>query len=288
MLFRSGEVTHPSVINVPIGTSFSRCIQLAGGARYDRYFVISGGPMMGEPLTMEQVSDAVVTKTTSGIIVLPEDSYLSHHSAINLKHTINRARSVCIQCELCTQLCPRFLLGHPLEPHRIMRQLAMSGGDITTMLDDPFVRQAQICCECGICETIACPMGLQPCKVNKIIKSELIKTGIKYVRDEKEYHPHPMMEDRKVASKKAASRSGVLQYYDYKFDELIVDTPDSVSIPIKMHIGAPSESVVSVGSNVLEGQLIAKCPDGAMGANIHASITGKISFVGNRIVITRE
>ena len=55
-----------------------------------------------------------------------------------------------------------------------------------------------------------------------------------------------------------------------------------------MHIGAPSEPVVSVGDKVEKGQLIAGIREGAMGANIHASISGKIiSVTGERIIIER-
>ena len=32
-------------------------------------------------------------------------------------------RSACDQCSFCTELCPRWLLGHPIEPHRAMRSL---------------------------------------------------------------------------------------------------------------------------------------------------------------------
>lgn len=280
----TGEVAHPVVINVPVGTSFSHCIRLAGGSLREKYVVVSGGPMMGQVMTMSQAGDASVTKTTSGIIVLEEDSYLSRKSAIDLKHTINRARSVCIQCTLCTQLCPRYLLGHPLEPHRIMRQLAMSG-EITAILDDPHVRQALLCCECGICEIIACPMELQPCKVNKIIKDELSKAGIKYPKQPKEYLPHPFREERKVGTEKAAARVGVLEYYHYGLREIVEDTPSIVSIPLRMHIGVPSKPIVSKGEIVHEGQIIAECPAGRVGANIHASIGGQVLSVDRQIVI---
>lgn len=140
----TGEVARPTVLRVPVGTSFRKCIRLAGGALAQRYFVVSGGPMMGAALSQEAAEQAVVTKTTSGILVLPEEGYLSRHNQIDLRHTIARARSACIQCSYCTQLCPRHLLGHPLQPHRIMRKLALCG-DLSAILDDPDVRQAQIC-----------------------------------------------------------------------------------------------------------------------------------------------
>ena len=43
---------------------------------------------------------------------------------------------------------------------------------------------------------------------------------------------------------------------------MIEDQPEKVTIPLKMHIGAPSVPVVKEGDWVKAGQLIAKCPDG--------------------------
>ena len=55
-----------------------------------------------------------------------------------------------------------------------------------------------------------------------------------------------------------------------------------------MHIGAPSEPVVAVGNRVKRGDLIARIPEGKMGANIHASVDGTILAVdGQSITIQR-
>lgn len=80
---------------------------------------------------------------------------------------------------------------------------------------------------------------------------------------------------------------GVMPWYDLKIDTCVEGTPDRVEIPVSMHIGAPSEAVVKTGDMVTEGQLIARIPEGAMGANIHASISGKVVSVGKRIIIER-
>ncbi len=110
---------------------------------------------MGKLLTKEEAENAWVTKTMSGLIVLPADSSIARRSEVTVRHMLNRAKSACIQCSFCSQLCPRALLGHPLKPHRIMRKLA-SCHDITEILDDSDIRNAALCCECGICEIFAC------------------------------------------------------------------------------------------------------------------------------------
>jgi Na+-translocating ferredoxin:NAD+ oxidoreductase RnfC subunit len=52
-----------------------------------------------------------------------------------------------------------------------------------------------------------------------------------------------------------------------------------VSIPLRQHIGAPAKPVVSVGQQVAVGDLIGEIPQDALGANVHASIAGRVSKV---------
>ena len=152
-----------------------------------------------------------MTKTTGGILVLPGGGYHERASQLNVKRMLSRARSACIQCTNCSQLCPRHMLGHPLEPHVIMRKMAM-GVDLKDMLDDPVIRSAALCCECGICEVYACPMGLNPRKINAIIRSELREAGIRYERKEDSWTPSPEREYRKAPTDKVAARAGVYRY----------------------------------------------------------------------------
>ena len=207
----TGEVNTPSVLHVPVGTSFKKCIELAGGAKIRDYFVVTGGPMMGKPVTAVELETAEVTKTTGGILVLPPDGYHAKTSQLNVKRMLSRAKSACIQCTSCSQLCPRYMLGHPLRPHMIMRKMAM-GGHPKDMLDDPVIRSAALCCECGICEVYACPMGLNPRKINAIIKGELREAGIRYQRQQTSWEADPEREMRKAPTDKVAARAGVYRY----------------------------------------------------------------------------
>ncbi len=54
--------------------------------------------------------------------------------------------------------------------------------------------------------------------------------------------------------------------------------PPKVVIPLSQHFGAPAEPVVAVGDTVLTGQLIGKA-NGFISANIHASISGKVTKI---------
>jgi len=283
----TGEVAHPTVLCVPVGTSFRECLELAGGPLPGQYTIVAGGPMMGKTMTMEQADQAVVTKTTSGILVLPADGYHARTSHIDLPRMLRRASSACIQCSFCTQLCPRHMLGHPLQPHRIMRKMAMCH-DVTKLLQDPDIQNAQLCCECGICESYACPMGLFPRKINGMLKKELAAAKIRPTVPDQMWQPNPNRDMRKAPSEKVAARTGVHKYYDYEINELITACPQRVEIPLNMHIGAPALPLVLPGERVQEGQLIAQPPEGALGARIHASISGVVESVDGRIVITAK
>ena len=280
----AGAVREPLVLRVPVGTSFGDCVRLAGGALPERWIAVSGGPMMGKALTMEEAMASHVTKTTSGILVLPEDGYLGSARRISLEHMKNRAAAACIQCSYCTQLCPRYLLGHPLEPHKIMRKMAVSP-DVTQLLDDPDIRRAALCCQCGVCEIYACPMGLQPRRVNAMLKEALAGAGIRYPKGEGEFTPRPDRKSRRVPTRRAAARAGVLDYYGQELERLEEYAPARVVLALDPQIGAPCQPVVREGDQVALGQLVARCPEGKLGANLHASIAGAVVKAEGAIVI---
>ncbi len=54
--------------------------------------------------------------------------------------------------------------------------------------------------------------------------------------------------------------------------------PEKVRIPLQQHIGAPAQSIVKVGDSVIEGQKIAEAT-GFVSANIHATISGKVTAI---------
>lgn len=54
--------------------------------------------------------------------------------------------------------------------------------------------------------------------------------------------------------------------------------PETVTIPLSQHIGAPAEAVVAKGDTVKVGQLIAKMT-GFVSSNIHSSVSGTITGV---------
>lgn len=283
----AGEVKNPSVIKVPIGTSITECIDAVGGPTMDNYLIIAGGPMMGKELSSLPEDQRRISKTTSGILVLPKKGMLEKYKEdLDLLALRKKARTSCIQCSFCTMLCPRHLLGHPLSPHRIMRAISWSE-DMEQLLEDEYVRNASLCSLCGVCTAYACPIGLQPSKVNAFLKTEMQKRGIK--RDKKEItSPQTDRDWRKVPTGRISARIGVGTYAHKVQDQLITITPLEVAIALKQSIGRLPEIIVGIGDTVKKGDLIGSVDDGVMGTNLHASIDGVITEITDVIKIRRQ
>ncbi|MEA1939712.1 MAG: 4Fe-4S dicluster domain-containing protein [Candidatus Caldatribacteriota bacterium] len=285
MLTCTGEVKTPGIINAHIGTPFREIIDLCEPTLED-FVVIVGGPMMGK---VESNLDTPVTKTTTGIIVLPRDHPLIYKKTLRIEHIIKQSKSACCQCSYCTDLCPRYLLGHELYPHKIMRQINL-GIDIPSEI----IQNAFLCSECGLCEVFACPMGLSPRIINQKIKENLLAAGYKPKfsnKENKEIKPREMREFRKVPGSRIKNRLMLSKYDENSghFKRGIKTNPKLVEILLKQHAGVFSEPIVKIGEQVDEGTLIAEIPKGKLGARIHSSIKGKVTYIDSeKIIITKK
>jgi len=272
----NGEVGKPITIQVPIGTPVEELIAEAQGpSNREDYTLIIGGPCMGK-LTNDWSTP--VTKTTGGVLVMKNSHPLICKKTPNIDNDIKLAKAVCCQCSLCTQMCPRNALGLNVQPHKAMRAAANANGDILGEINGLFS-----CCDCGLCTYYACNFGLSPSRMMQQMKAGLAQKGI---RPKKEVHGavDPDIALKKVPVSRLISRLGINQYD--VMTPFIENgfTANKVHIPLSMHIGAPAVPVVSKGSHVDKGNLIADIKEKALGAKIHASITGTVTDVTEKYI----
>ena len=273
-----GEVNNPVILEVPIGISLEECINKAGGAKIQNYAVIDGGPMMGKILHKEQLREKSVVKTTGALIVLPEDHYIIKRKERAVKHILNETRAACIQCRMCTDMCPRYLIGHKLRPHRVMRAMGMGGKD------EDILKEALLCCECNVCELFACPMGISPKSTNTYLKGVFREKGVRYEGNKEIPEADPMRESRKIPINRLIARLNLTKYYNDKIADLERVSADKVRIYLSQHLGKPAMPIVAAGDVVHAGQRIAEVGREEFGANVHASINGKISKIENTYI----
>lgn len=264
----NGAVKNPVIVDAPIGTSVMDIIAAAGGALCESFTVIKGGPMMGAQFSMDDAKSLRIGKADGGILVLPDGHPLIEFSKKPLKHMLNHAKSVCIQCSYCTELCPRNLIGHKLRPNRVMRSVAT--GTCESDLTD-----ALLCSECGLCELFSCPMQLSPRKINVYVKGLLREKGIRISDNNVYAEQTKTREYRRVAQSRIISRLG-LDAYPTHIDAVTVIEPNEVRIALKHGAGRPGAPVVQIGDTVEKGALIGSTEFADVGANVHASISGTV------------
>lgn len=267
----TGEVEKPRTYRASIGTLFSDLIRLSRPGIRD-FSVINGGPLMG---ISADLKNGVVTKTTSGLILLPAAHPLIRKKNENIKRSLKLAKTLCIQCNTCTENCPRNGLGHNLRPHLLMRKIALNAGAIDESFSD-----AGLCCGCGICSFYSCPMDLSPLKVIQAIKSVLSKKKLPLPAGDKTPSPGRFYYEKLIPTERIIARLNLLKYSALKAPMLRSPyEPSRVRIPLSQHIGAPSLPVVREGEKVQKYGLIADIPEGKTGARIHASIPGTVTVI---------
>ena len=275
-----GEVNNPSTFFLPIGTSYREAIELAGGSAISDFALVVGGPMMGN---LEENLDTPITKTTSGLLLLPQDNYLVMRKKEPDNTSIRRGRSTCDQCMYCTEFCPRYIIGHNLRPHKSAMRAAPYG-----ISDEKLITSSWLCCECKLCDYFACPLFLSPGKIHGIMKKEMGAEGLpNKLNREQNPEPKPFADTRRVPTQRLVNRLQLTKYSQFATMTETNYEPQKVRIPLRQHIGAPAVPLVQRGQKVMKGELIGEIPEGKLGARIHASITGTVTEVSDYVVIER-
>lgn len=272
------EVSKPISVRVPLGCTIQEVVELAGVTTVKDPVYFVGGPMMGNIGRPDQP----VTKTTNAVLVLPKDHLLVEKKTTKASIAMNRAASICCQCQMCTDMCPRHALGHPIQPHLFMR--AASNKDFQDV--NPFVNTF-FCCSCGVCELYACPQGLSPRSLMAEYKGGLRRAGVKPPQDPVVTPVQPSRELRKVPEERLEARLGLSKYnVDAPLHDEVVPM-NKVKVMLGQHIGAPAKAIVAKGDMVEVGQMIGQPADG-LSVGIHASISGKVAEVTDSYVIIQK
>lgn len=271
-----GEVKNPVTLKAPLGITYGELIDMAGGATVENPVLIAGGPMTG----MIAHRNDVVTKTSNAVLVMPEHQYIVQKRLTPMEINMKRAMAVCCNCRMCTDLCSRNMLGHPIEPQKFMQ--AVSSGvahDVAPYINTMF------CSACGLCEMYACGQGLNPRTMISAAKGMLRKNGIKVPQD---IEATPVPESRKyrtVPMERLKARLGLDKYdVDAPLNEELVST-SKVKIMLSQSIGAPATANVKPGDTVHIGDVVGSFAENALSLPVHSSVNGTVAEVSEKYVL---
>jgi Na+-translocating ferredoxin:NAD+ oxidoreductase RnfC subunit len=272
----AGAVAEPVTLHVPVGMAVGEVIAAAGGATASPFEVLVGGAMMAH---LACGLEEPVTKTTGGLIVLSREHALIRRYLRSWPAMDRIGKSACDQCSFCTELCPRYLLGHPIEPHKAMRALGFAPDKDRLMMGTLY------CCECNLCSLFSCPEDLDPKEVCVHDKKLARERGLVWQGRAEDLRPHPLANQRRIPTSRLMAKLGLSGYRNVGPLEDRPLAPRRVAIPLQQHVGAPCVPMVRPGESVRVGDVIALPPAGKLGANIHASISGMIRKVDGAVVI---
>lgn len=271
----SGNISNPKSFKVPIGIKVKDILDYMNIILGERDRILIGGPMTGRVGNLE----TIVTKTTKGILIIPENKRVFTAQEENYLHLKKQAFSACSQCQMCTDLCPRYQLGYDIQPHKIMNTVVY-GDDYLNLLG------VFSCCECNLCTLYSCHQALNPMMIIRNFKDKLKKAGLKPLV--KEVQPRKEREYRKVPGKGLKQRLGLVGM-DKKAPLSIFKTDcEYFQIPLQQHIGSKSIPIVKLKEKVKIGEVLAKAGEG-LGVSIHSPVNGDVLEIAEKyILIKRE
>jgi Na+-translocating ferredoxin:NAD+ oxidoreductase RnfC subunit len=273
-----GDLARPCVVEVPVGTTVGEVLNLTGNdADLNDKGILLSGVMMGE-----FCGDLAwpIDKRVGSVVVLPSDNQVIIRKSLPVETIVKRAASVCCQCQLCTELCPRHLMGHAIAPHRIMRAISWS------RLFVPDLSGALFCSGCGLCGVYVCPMLLSPDRISYMVRAEMAQRKVKAELPETT-SVEPMRPYRLIPHDRIVERTG-LTPYECQLTFAGALAPEKVTIPLSQHFGRPATATVKEGDAVKEGQVIGNIEEGVLGAKVHASIDGIVGGVNHNVVIEKR
>ncbi len=276
-----GDIEKDVTVKVPVGMKISELLEGLGYIDLAGKAVINGGPMMGKLVDIE---NDVVTKTTKGLLVFPETHSIIQRRRMPMSMTLKRASAACCNCTMCTDVCPRHLLGHGIEVHKIL--YAASHGKV---LDTESFLDSTLCCGCGVCTVMGCQQMLNPQAIAMETKRLLGKNGYRRKNNKASQKPLPEREYRLVPSDTLIDRLGIRKYVkDSVQRDYMGFRPERVYIAFSQHVGKPASPTVTPGDKVKAGDIVARTELDALGTTMHASISGVVEEVTNKWVVIKR
>lgn len=264
----AGAVGRPFCAEAPLGTRVEDLLERAGGVTCPDPLVLAGGVMMGRPVEAGEG----VARTTSGIVVLPPDNPVAKELRTPLEREVRVSASVCDQCYTCTELCPRHLLGHAIEPHKLMRR---AGRVLSTPGEEDHI--AFYCCECGVCSLVACPVRITPRRLIAAMKSVVPREFVRKAAGV----PHPD-HARKALPMPWLKMRLAIERFDVEPEFLgpLNDVP-RLSLDLREFGGSRAQPRVEPGDLVLAGDRVAE----GRWLDVHAPLAGTVESVGGSVDI---
>jgi Na+-translocating ferredoxin:NAD+ oxidoreductase RnfC subunit len=264
----AGQLRDPAVLQVPLGTSVADLVAACGGCEDPGWVAYHNGLLGGHRVERDRTVDL----DTRGVVVLRPDHPLVVRGTTPTEDQLRRVPSACVNCRICTDICPVYLAGGPLEPHRIMASLGASWDGSELDPSGP-AQGALACLECGLCSTL-CPTLLRPAELVARMAHRLREGGAEPPAAHV-LRPHPDRQGRRQSRRRLVERLGLTDP-PLRARPFI---PETVSIAFASPAGGTRVPVVSAGDRLSAGDPVALAPAGSAEGDRRSPVPGVVLAV---------
>lgn len=276
-----GDTNEDITIKAPVGMKIREVLEASGYTELEGKTVVNGGPMMGKLVNLDTDT---VTKTTKGLLIFPTTHPIIQRKMRPMSSTLKRASAACCGCTMCSDLCPRQLLGYDLHVHKTLR--AASHSEVSNT--ESFLQSA-LCCGCGVCTVIACQQDLDPQAISMEVKGLLGKYKLRRQNNKAPEKVRDERSSRLVSSAKLIDRLGIRKYVKDRVERRNIEfKPSVIYVELKQHVGKPADAVVKKGDAVKIGDVVAQTAYEDLGTTMHSSIDGVVKEITDRFVIIQR
>ncbi|MDW8280655.1 MAG: 4Fe-4S dicluster domain-containing protein [Myxococcales bacterium] len=173
----AGGVRRPQAMCTAPGETVRDLVRRAGGALVADWVALCGGAPGGTLCARDEPPPA----GTALVLVLSAAHPLVRQARRPLSEGLARARTACLGCRQCSDVCPEAARGTSLRPHHLVAQLAQGRAD-------PALAEALLCTGCGACDLV-CPAAVGPAGILRHLSARLASAGASPPRQPLRDHP---------------------------------------------------------------------------------------------------
>ena len=268
----AGQVREPAVLRVPLGSSMADLVQSCGGSTDAGWVPFHNGLLGGHAVGPE----FVVNQDTRGVVILSHRHPAVVRGATPLSDQVRRIPSACVNCRVCTDVCPAFLARGEHQPHRVMAAVSSGWPDSHAEPTGPLPGSLE-CIGCGLCSTL-CPGALRPAQVVQEVARLLRQRGVAPPADDV-LRPAEDRLGRRQSVARLTERLGLSGMDRAPGAAPRSAIPDSITVPTRSPGGGLRVPLVSEGDSLSPGDRVALAPVDTNEVDCLAPVAGTVLAV---------
>ncbi len=275
----SGEKRKTFFTRVPIGIKVEEVLKNIPIKINMNEKIIINGIMIGYIGDQEVRID----KKMNSILITESDKKIVTSRLKNAyKELKKQCASVCNQCNLCTDFCPKNKNGFDINPQKIINSIITEENLIDLL-------SVFSCNECNLCSLYICPQNLNPMGLIKILKSEFKEQKIdRFISENSDFERERKLENVsfKITNNHLKIKLGMNNFKGYE-NKKFTDNTKIYKIKIENYFKISSWEKKQ-GDNIKKNEILYKFFQEKRDLYCHSPVNGKILEISEKFILIKK